>query len=163
MARKDSIAFSGGFRVRYPDDERPRLDLADALFTVTRRWPAAWKAADHHLTATSAVRCFRQRSRFLTVQDVADTLFASQSSASRAVDRAVDWRFLTKGPARIDRRSVAVQLMDEGSTYLYDLIHDERAWLADATRGWADGDRIAITHLLLELAEGLRRTSPPPV
>jgi hypothetical protein len=134
----DRFVRSEGHPIRYPDDDRPRHDLPDALFTVVRRWPAVWKAADHHLSATHAVRCFRQQARYLAVTDVADVLDSSISSASRAVDRAVDRGLLATAPAAMDGRG----------------------W---ATAGWPQRDRVAVSELLLQLVTNLRRVPPPPV
>lgn len=163
MGWGDRIVWSEGHPIRYPDDDRPRHDLADALFTVVRRWPAVWKAADYPVGATCAVRCFRQRARFLAVTDVADLLGTSVSSASRAVDRAAGWGLLTKEPALMDGRVAAVRLTDHGSTYLHDTVSDERRWLQDATRHWPERDRLAVSHLMLDLVRDLRRVPPPPL
>jgi DNA-binding MarR family transcriptional regulator len=154
---------SEGHPVPYPVDDRPRHDLADALFAVTRRWPAVWKSADYHLSATCAVRCFRQRARYLAVTDVADLLHTSASAASRAVDRAVGWGLLAKAPADMDGRYLSVQLTDRGSSYLHDTVRDEQQWLRNATWDWPEQDRAAASHLMLDLVHGLRTVPRPPV
>ncbi len=164
MGWGDRFVKQEGHPVRYhPDDDRPRYDLADALFTVVRRWPTVWKSSDYHLSATQAVRCFRQRSRYLGIIDVADVLGTSDAAASRAVDRAVGWGLLTKAPAAMDGRGIAVSLTDRGSEYLHDTVSDERLWLHDATRHWPEHDRATLSDLSLQLVTGLRRVPPPPV
>src|SRR5690606_33136920 len=82
------------------------------------------------------------------VAGVADLMRVDQSTASRAVDAAVEGGHVARAPSAADRRRTILSLTADGRALLDDVHSARTALLAEMTRGWSDTDLATLATLL---------------
>jgi len=145
-----------------------RLD--DALVEVRRvlQRPGYRRAVLGELAGTvglqtiRVVRLVERADRAPTIGAVAEALVVDPSTASRAVDRAVEAGLLERRVCSDDGRRARLHLTGPGRELLAEVSTRRRTVLARAVRDWDPGDVDALQALLERLLDGFDAAEVAP-
>ena len=146
-----------------PPADLAALDrLDDALVEVRRvlQRPGYRRAVLGELAGTVGLQTIRvlrlveRAEQAPTIGAVAEALVVDPSTASRAVDRAVDAGLLERRVCSDDGRRARLYLTGPGRAVLAEVSARRRSVLARAVRDWEQGDVGALHALLQRLLDG---------
>ncbi|MGW5150059.1 MarR family winged helix-turn-helix transcriptional regulator [Rhodococcus koreensis] len=120
-----------------------------------------------HIPGTEALRVLRavelreKRGKLPSISDVADDLEIEQSTASRAVNAAVERDLVVRAPDADDLRRVVLRLTESGRGALSTATANRMALIEEITADWPAADLHDLARLLERFVARYEAVEPP--